>query len=140
MTPVLTVARTGLNRLLNWKVRGVRWIDIIGVVVVAVLIFSVYVAKAAADREDRRIAQIEREISENRQRVRLLRAEIARLEQPGRLETLSRSVGLEPVDVHRRATEADLPGLKSAPEAPQAAPVVATPAIAAPAVSPEAPQ
>lgn len=143
MTAVLTVARTGLNRLLNWKVRGVRWIDIIGVVVVAVLIFSVYVAKAAADREDRRIAQIEREISENRQRVRLLRAEIARLEQPGRLENLSRSVGLEPVDVHRRATEADLPGLKSASQAPQAAPVVATPApVPAPgaAVSPEAPQ
>lgn len=133
MTAVLSVAQTGLKRLLNWKVRGIRWIDIIGVVVVAVLVFSVYVAKAAADREDRRIAAIEREIAENRQRVRLLRAEIARLEQPGRLETLSRSVGLEPVDVRRRATEDELPSLKSGPKT-EAAPV-------APARAPaEAPQ
>lgn len=117
----LGLARTGLLRLMNWKVRGIRWIDIIGSVMVAVLIFSVYVAKAAADREDRRIAAIERDIGENRERVRLLRAEIARLEQPGRLESLSRSVGLEPVDVHRRATEAELPRLKPGHETIQAA-------------------
>lgn len=129
MTAVLVVARTGLNRLLNWKVRGVRWIDIIGAVAVAVMIFSVYVAKAAADREDRRIAAIEREIAENHQRVRLLRAEIARLEQPGRLETLSRSVGLEPVDARRQAAEAQLPDLKASGHAPSA-----------PAASAEAPQ
>lgn len=137
MTDVLLTARSGLTRLLNWKVRGIRWIDIIGGVAVAVMVLSVYVAKAAADREDRRIAQIEREISENRQRVRLLRAEIARLEQPGRLETLSRSVGLEPVDVHRRATEADLPALKSGRAEPAAPdPTQASPAAA----SAEAPQ
>ena len=140
MTAALTLARTGFSRLMNWKVRGIRWIDIIGGVAVAVMVLSVYVAKAAADREDRRIAQIEREISQNRQRVRLLRAEIARLEQPGRLETLSRSVGMEPVDVHRRATEADLPGLKAGPQAPQAAPASPAPSTPAPAVSPEAPQ
>lgn len=140
MTDVLLTARSGLTRLLNWKVRGIRWIDIIGGVAVAVMVLSVYVAKAAADREDRRIAQIEREISENRQRVRLLRAEIARLEQPGRLESLSRSVGLEPVDVHRRATEADLPALKSGPEA-AVVPAPSAPAQPGPAAaSAEAPQ
>lgn len=138
MSDVLFIARSGLSRLLNWKVRGIRWIDIIGGVAVAAMVLSVYVAKAAADREDRRIAQIEREIAENRQRVRLLRAEIARLEQPGRLETLSRSVGLEPVDVHRRATEADLPGLKSGQGAD--APAASPPAVAPPAPSPEAPR
>lgn len=138
MTAALYIARSGLNRLLNWKVHGVRWLDIIGVVVVAVLLLSVYVAKAAADRENRRITEIESQIAQNRQRVRLLRAEIARLEQPGRLETLSRSVGLAPVDVHRQATEVELPGLKPAPaSAPTIAPVAA-PAPTSPTV--EAPQ
>ena len=129
-----------VKRLFDWKVRGVRCVEIIGVVCVAALVFSVYIAKAAAARESSEISRIESEIRENRQRVRLLRAEIARLEQPGRLETLSRSVGMEPVDVHRRATEADLPGLKSAPEAAAAASPATPSAVAPPAVSPEAPQ
>lgn len=132
MTNLLVMAKGGLGTLLNWKIHGVRWIDIICGVLVAVLLLSVYVAKAAADRENRRIVELESQIAENRQRVRLLRAEIARLEQPGRLETLSRSVGLEPVDVHRQATEAQLPRLKgerslSAPEAPVTSPSAAMP-------------
>lgn len=113
MTGLLVMARGGLRALLNWKIHGIRWIDILCGVLVAVLLLSVYVAKAAADKENRRIVELESQIAENRQRVRLLRAEIARLEQPGRLETLSRSVGLEPVDAHRQATEAQLPGLKA---------------------------
>ncbi|MDP2764876.1 MAG: cell division protein, partial [Brevundimonas sp.] len=79
-----------LNRLYAWKIRGVRWVEIIGVLLVAAMVFSVYVAKAAAAREGARIADLERQITENGQRVRLLRAEVARLEQPGRLEALSR--------------------------------------------------
>ena len=115
-----------LQRLFDWKVRGVRWVEIIGVALVAVMVMSVYVAKAAAARESARIAELERDIRENGQRVRLLRAEAARLEQPARLEALSRSAGLGPVDVHRRANEADLSELKAvpAPVAPPA-PVIA---------------
>ena len=75
-----------LQRLFDWKVRGVRWIEIIGVALVAVMVMSVYVAKAAAARESSRIAELERDIRENAQRVRLLKAEAARLEQPARLE------------------------------------------------------
>jgi len=114
MTNLLVIAKGGLRALLNWKIHSVRWVDIICSVLIAVLLLSVYVAKAAADRENRRIVELESQIAESRQRVRLLRAEIARLEQPGRLETLSRSVGLEPVDAHRQATEAELSDLKVA--------------------------
>lgn len=133
MTNLLVMFKGGLSALLNWKIHGIRWVDIICGVLVAVLLLSVYVVKAAADREDRRIVELESQIAENRQRVRLLRAEIARLEQPGRLETLSRSVGLEPVDVHRRATESQLPSLKgergaSVPVEPSAAQPATTPA------------
>lgn len=111
----MSAART-LKRVFDWKVRGVRWIEIIGLMLVAAMIFSVYLAKAAAASESARIASLERQITQNGQRVRLLRAEVARLEQPGRLEALSRDAGLGPVDVHRQATEASLPDLAPIPE------------------------
>ena len=135
--PFFTYSRTALQRLFDWKVRGVRWIEIIGVALVAVMIVSVYAAKAAAARESSRIAQLEQDIRENGQRVRLLRAEVARLEQPARLEALSRQIGMAPVDVHRQAKEVQLTELKPV-AAPASAPVstaAATPAVA-PAAAP----
>jgi len=117
------------------------------VALVAILIVSVYAAKAAAARESSRIAQLEQDIRENGQRVRLLRAEVARLEQPARLEALSRQIGMAPVDVHRQAGEGQLTALKPAASAakPAAAPAAtpAAPAIAddaAPAPAHEMPQ
>ena len=107
-----------------------RWIEIIGVALVAVMIVSVYAAKAAAARESSRIAQLEQDIRENGQRVRLLRAEVARLEQPARLETLSRQIGLAPVEVHRQAKEAQLPQLKAAPQSTSPSTAQTAPAAA----------
>lgn len=117
-----------LNRLYAWKIRGVRWVEIIGVLLVAAMVFSVYLAKAAAARESARITDLERQITDNGQRVRLLRAEVARLEQPGRLEALSRGAGLGPVDVHRQATEGSLSTLTAVPAPP---PPVTTPPVEA---------
>lgn len=136
------MTRNPVQALFEWKVRGVRWIEIILLVVVAALILGVYVAKAAAARESAQIAQLEREIAETRQRVRLLRAEAARLEQPGRLETLSRTAGLGPVDMERQADESALATLKPQPEPVAVSPVIAdteAPANAAPA-APTQPQ
>lgn len=130
-------ATQAIRRVFDWKVRGVRWIEIIGLVLVAAMIFSVYLAKAAAANESAEIASLERQIRQNGQRVRLLRAEVARLEQPGRLEALSRMAGLAPVDVHRQATEASLPELAPIPE-PQPVVIVAPTPPAAPAEAPAA--
>lgn len=129
------VARRLLDRLFAWKIRGIRWIEIIGVLLVAAMIFSVYLAKAAAAREGARIAELEREIGESGERVRLLKAEVARLEQPARLEALSREAGLGPVDMKRQASEDNLGALKPVPAPAPVAPSVAAPAPApAPAV------
>jgi hypothetical protein len=68
--------------------------------------------------------------------VRLLRAEVARLEQPNRLEALSRGAGLGPVDVHRQAKAENLSNLAPIPD-PR--PVVIVPTPAAPAPSAETP-
>lgn len=130
-------ATATLKRIFDWKVRGVRWVEIIGLMLVAAMIFSVYLAKAAAAGESARIASLERQITQNGQRVRLLRAEVARLEQPGRLEALSRAAGLAPVDVHRQATEASLPELAPIPEPAPA--VIIAPTIPAEPVAGSAP-
>lgn len=137
------MTRNPVQRLFDWKIRGIRWIEIIGVMCVAAMVFSVYVAKAAAARESAAIGQLERQIAENTQRVRLLRAEAARLEQPGRLEALSRGAALAPVKAERQVDENTLPNLKPvhvpapvvvAPVAPEpAAPTAAPAADAAPA-------
>lgn len=122
-----------VQRLFDWKIRGIRWIEIIGVVCVAAMVFSVYVAKAAAARESAEIGRLERQIAENSQRVRLLRAEAARLEQPGRLEALSRGAELAPVKAERQVEEQALPNLKPVHIPPQ---VVAPAAAAAPSDAP----
>lgn len=129
--PFFAYSRTALQRLFDWKVRGVRWVEIIGVALVAIMIVSVYAAKAAAARESSRIAQIEQDIRENGQRVRLLRAEVARLEQPARLESLSRQIGMAPVAVARQAEEGQLTALKPVPAQPAASAPAAAPAPAA---------
>ncbi|MFN7620948.1 MAG: cell division protein [bacterium] len=130
----MNTAVAALNRLFAWKIRGIRWIEIIGVLLVAVMVFSVYLAKAGAARESARISDLEQQISDNGQRVRLLRAEVARLEQPNRLEALSRGAGLVPVDVHRQARVENLPTLAPIPEPRPAviAPPAPVPAAAAP--------
>ena len=131
----MSTAVATLNRLFAWKIRGVRWVEIIGVLLVAAMVFSVYVAKAAAARESARIADLEHQISDNGQRVRLLRAEAARLERPTRLEALSRGAGLGPVDVHRQATADNLPNLAPIPE-PRPVIIAPTPPAAADAPVP----
>lgn len=125
-----------VQRVFAWKVRGIRWVEIIGVALVALMVLSVYVAKAAAARQSSDITDMERQIAANGERVRLLSAEVARLEQPARLETLSREAGLGPVDVHRQATEQGLPLI--APE-PDPRPVVISPSPAGPAAVTEEP-
>ncbi len=126
----MSTAVGALNRLFAWKIRGVRWIEIIGVLLVAAMVFSVYLAKAAAARESARISDLERQISDNSQRNRLLRAEVARLEQPNRLEALSRGAGLGPVDAHRQARAENLPNLAPIPE-PRPVVIAPTPPAAA---------
>jgi hypothetical protein len=110
------MTRNPIQRLFDWKVRGIRWIEIIGIVCFGAMVFSVYIAKAAAARESAEIGRLERQIAETRQRVRLLRAEAARLEQPGRLEVLSRTAGLAPVDMDRQTEEAALGTLVARPD------------------------
>ena len=134
MNPVLYQ----LKRVYDYKVRGVRCVDIAAIVCLAALIFSVYIVKTAAARESTEISRIESEIRENGERVRLLRAEATRLEQPARLEALAAQAGLAPVEVKKQA---EVDGLAEIAAAHQPAPKAPAPvaAEAAPVTAPAAP-
>ena len=119
-----------IRRLFDWKIRGVRWIEIIGVVCVGAMLCSVYLVKAGAQKQTTRIAELEADIAADRQRVRLLRAEAAKLESPARLDALSKGLGLTPIDADQRVDEAELDEM----EAPAPAPAAAAPTPSEPAV------
>lgn len=91
--------------LLSRRIRGFRLVDLVGVGLLVALILGVYLAKTMAGHERAEIATIERQIKAENRRIRLLQAEVAHLEQPGRIERLS--VGflkMEPVTASREAT------------------------------------
>lgn len=87
------------------RVRGFRLVDLIGIGLLVTIILGVYLAKTMAGRERAEIATVERQIKGEKARIRLLQAEVAHLEQPGRLERLSVTyLKMEPVTAHREAT------------------------------------
>jgi cell division protein FtsL len=87
------------------RVRGFKLIDLIGVALLVTVIVGVYLAKTIAGRERADLARIERQIDGEKARIRLLQAEVAHLEQPGRIERLSTSyLGLKPVSARNEAT------------------------------------
>lgn len=124
--------------LLQSRFRGFRIIELAAFVCVIALAFGVYLAKTNAGRERSKIAVIERQIAEEQRRLKLLRAEVAHLEQPERLEQLStQHLGLQAVDGSREALPETLRDIANPAE--KARPVNAVPAVAPTLAPPEAP-
>lgn len=91
--------------LFDRKVRGFRLVDIVAVVVLVSIVLGVYLAKTIAGRERAEIARVEHRIGAERARIRLLEAEVAHLEQPGRVAQLSEAyLGMGPVAAKRETT------------------------------------
>lgn len=80
---------TLFTALFSRRIRGFRPIEILAAAALAVLVLSVYMTKAAAGREAASIAAADRDIADEQKRLRLLKAELAHLEQPERLQALS---------------------------------------------------
>ncbi|MDB5447096.1 MAG: hypothetical protein JWQ97_2413 [Phenylobacterium sp.] len=86
--------------LLDRKVRGFRLVDLVAAALLVMLFLGVYLAKTMAGRERAEIASVERQIGEEKARIRLLQAEVAHLEEPARLEHLSEAyLGMAPVSI-----------------------------------------
>jgi cell division protein FtsL len=105
--------------LLDRRVRGFRLVDLAAAGVLVVLVVGVYLAKTMAGRERAEIARTERQIDEEKARIRLLQAEVAYLEKPSRLERLSTTyLGMAPVPIKRELTPEGLYDvLRAAPHA-----------------------
>jgi cell division protein FtsL len=87
-----------LGGVFNQRVRGFRVVELGELGVLMVLVLAVYLAKAGGGDERADIDRAQQQIYEEQTRVRLLQAEVATLEQPERLESLSnRYLGLQPV-------------------------------------------
>ena len=99
--------------------RGFRIIELTGLAVLLVLMLVVYLAKTFGGTERSEIAHVERQISQERTRVRLLRAEVAHLEQPERLERLSRQyLGMEPIGAKREIAADSIASLTTGRQQP----------------------
>lgn len=109
--------------LLQRRVRGFRLVDVLALAFLLVLAFTVYGLKTFAGAESNDTTEIQRQIVQEQKRVRLLRAEIAHLEDPTRLSRLSTQyLGLEPVTAQREATLEALPEIARPRTLTQAAP------------------
>ena len=127
--------------LFHSRFRGVRIIELAAFVCVIALAFGVYLAKTNAGRERSKIATIERQIAEEQRKLKLLRAEVAHLEQPERLEQLStQHLGLQAVDGSKEAMAEALPDIANPAEkgAVNAVPMLPAPVAAAAQAAPTA--
>ena len=78
-----------LSALFERRVRGFRLVEVVGLGVFMVLALTVYLLKAGASDDRLEIARINRQILAEQTNLRVLRAEVAHLEQPERLGHLA---------------------------------------------------
>jgi len=92
------------------RVRGFRMVDVLALTVLLSLAIGVYAFKIFAGRESSDTAAVQVLIVQEQRRIRLLDAEVAHLEDPGRIERLSgQYLGFKSVDVRRETTAEALP-------------------------------
>ena len=78
-----------IKHLFDQRFRGFRVVEVSGIVCLVVMVLGVYFFKAGAGAEGAQIADTSRQVADEERRVRRLRAELAHLETPDRLEHLS---------------------------------------------------
>lgn len=104
--------------LFDRRFRGFRLVDVAAVALLIALILGVYLAKTMAGRERAEIAAVERKIAAEKARIRLLEAENAHLDQPGRVARLSTDyLGMAPVDPKKEMTPEEIAALAQQPKA-----------------------
>ena len=116
-----------LAGLFDQRVRGFRIVELGGLGVLLVLVLAVYLAKAGAGGERADIDHVQQQIEDEQTRIRMLQAEVANLEQPERLQTLSSQyLGLQPIPAKHEVQAEALPDLAMVPIAKSAQVPVAT--------------
>lgn len=102
------------------EARLIRAFQIAAAVLIVVLFVGLYRAKTDASAARQRVQAIETEIGETQADIRALRAEVAHLESPARVEELARrELKMEPAGGARALPERAIDRTLPAPEAPQ---------------------
>ena len=109
----------GFAGFLGRSLRGVRLFEFGALLVMLAMATGVYLAKASAGRERADITQVQTQIDDEQKRLRLLQAEVAHLEEPGRLESLSAQIGLGPTDPKHQGTPDELAQIANAALLPE---------------------
>jgi hypothetical protein len=94
-----------LATIFDRRVRGFRVVEMVCLAILLTLVLGVYMAKTFAGRERAQIASVEDQIADEKIRVRLLKAEVAYLEQPRRIEQYALQRGLAPISPEHETTE-----------------------------------
>jgi cell division protein FtsL len=94
------------------RVRGFRVVDLLALTLLLVLALGSYAFKTFAEAQSVDTADVQGQINQEQKRIRLLKAELAHLEGPDRIERLSTQyLALAPVDPKREITAEALPRL-----------------------------
>ena len=128
-------------RMFDRRFRGFRVVNVFAAIVLVVLMVGVYLAKTRAAKDSAAIAKIERQMVSERNSIRMLKAEAARLENPERIEQLAvEHLAMAPSTAEREAAPTELAavaagqpvGVIAAQKAAAAAAAAAAKASAAP--------
>ena len=99
-----------LSGVFSRRYRGFRVVDLVALAVLLVLALASYAFKTLAQGMGADTAGLESQIAEQDKRIRLLQAEIAHLEDPGRIERLSTQyLNMQAVDPKQETTAEALP-------------------------------
>ncbi len=94
-----------IRALFTHRTRGFRTINVLLASAMLTLAVGVNLAKTFAGKERTEIGRAERDIGKEKATIRVLEAEVAHLEQPERLERLSRAyLAMAPVTIKQEAT------------------------------------
>jgi cell division protein FtsL len=105
--------------ILTQRVRGVRVLDLMAGAVLLVLALGSYAFKTMAEAQGAGAADVQVQINQEQRRIRLLRAEIAHLEAPSRIEALATQyLQMAAPDAKHDITPADLPRIAAADASP----------------------
>ena len=92
------------------RYRGFRVVDLVALAVLLVLALASYAFKTFAQGMGADTVGVEGQITQEDQRIHLLKAEIAHLEDPGRIERLSSQyLGMQAADPKQETTAEALP-------------------------------
>jgi cell division protein FtsL len=94
-----------LSVVFERRVRGFRLVEVVGLGVFLVLALTVYLLKADAGHDRAEIARLDRQILAEQTNIRVLRAEVAHLEQPERVSHLAGGyLGFAPISARQEIT------------------------------------